>query len=389
MDNTVYNEKPIFISFVLKLFLLFFLILPSYVNSAVIVILTILYLINRRHLAIKIESISIILFTYLLLNIISTLYATNIGLALKETMTWLMFLGVVGIFKKNSLKEQRLYRYLIAGGVLANILFLVKTLSPIDINLNIPTYNCLAMINCILIIYIENLIQLGIVKKVLFFRTIQGLLLLSIIVSAVRGIFAIVMVYYVYYVIYKQNRIKRLSAFRKIINILCILFLGGIVLYFLNSLWTDYTSQMRTIFSGEIYSNQVRLLLYKQAIEYSVKNSFLFGAGAGNFIEVYNRFGVPGFHSNHAHSIFLQPFVELGVIGAIIMIALFFLIIKKSLSLTIESKLMYLEIVLPFLIYGMVDYTWVDLRVGIVFFIFVGQIIHAHDCKQFEESVTI
>lgn len=387
MDKKIESHTFTLLDIIITIFLVLFMILSSNINSAIVIFAAIIVLFVRQHFVVKPDTISTILFVYVLINGFSIVYAENVFLAIKETMTWTIFFLTVVIFKKFSIIETGKYKCLLIGGFILNIILLSDVLIGFSVGIRIPTFNCLATINCMLIILIENLLQFGTIKRGLLCRALQCIFFFGIIVSAVRGIMVILIVYYVYIFAYKQNRTRRISRKKKFLNSFGIVTIGILVLFLLKTYWVDYINQISNIFNGEVYSNRVRILLYKQSFLYTVQNNLVFGVGAGNFTEVYHLFHIPGFTSNHAHNIFLQPFIELGLIGAVTIIILFAVLIRKSLYLIKKYRLMYLEIIVSYLIYGMVDYVWVDLRVGLLFFIFVGQMIYSLENKKRSKDV--
>lgn len=382
MRSSTGNQNSGVATFLLRIWLLLFPILPANINSGFIVLLASMLLVQKYNLKVRLDSATILLLVYIGLNTVSLLYAANLGLGLKELTTWIMFLLVMVVSRKKNLFSSNLFSFLLIGIVIMNTFFLLDTLMGVNITMmKPPTFNCMAVINCLVIIIIENRILLGKAQSITIERLIQVLCILGIIISNVRGITAILAVYYIYHVIYKQKIIDRKLS-RRMLSIFGILILVFTTLYILPRFWTNYASEMSSLFSGDVYSNKVRLLLYSNEINYVIRNYIWTGVGAGNFSQYYHEFSVIGFESSHSHSIFLQPFIELGIPG-LINIALFFVVLyRKVIHLSKNSRLLFVELITVFVLYGMIDYTWVDLRVGIVFFIIVGQMLYTFDNEQ-------
>lgn len=380
-NNTIlkFNLETILIG----IFLLTFFILPASFNSVIIIIIAATVIINGGKFKIQMDFVVIMIIIYIIYNLISLIYAKNINLTIKETITWIMFLIAMCISKNISIFETKLRDCLLGGIIFLNVIYIVQNYLNLELAvIRIPTINCAAIINCLAIIFMENQIFLRKVNNQLVLRLIQMLCLFSILIGNVRGVVVILALYYVYFVFYRQMKKKNISALRKLVSIMCILCIVAIVVYMLPRFWTDYASQMQNLFSLDVYSNRVRVLLYGQAIEYTYHHNVLFGIGSGNFVEYYDFFRVMGLSAEHAHSIFIQPFVELGIVGFILVILMFFGFFKNAQEVSKQNRCMYLELIAAFSIYGMIDYVWVDLRVGIFFFIIIGQMMREKYIKE-------
>lgn len=360
------------------LFLMIFTIMPPSVNSVIVLMISLLMILRKRNLKFRLETVSIILLLYIVLNAVSIIYSKNQSLVLKEVGTWLVFLLVMHLSKKVNIFESKICKYFFVGIIILNVLYIQQQFWGIEMTVFAPpTINCTAIINCMVVILIENRISLGITRSWLVERMIQVLCFFSIIISNARGIVLLLGVYYIYQVLFKHSGEKGISAKDKIRSIIGIIIIVIVVIYLLPRFWNDYFSSMRDVFSSSVYSNKVRLSLYSNTINYTLHNHFWLGVGAGNFSEYYGAFGVDGFYSNHSHNIFLQPFVELGILGLVLTVFMFIVFVRKALRLEKKKAALFLEVLIPFIVYGIVDYVWVDLRVGIVFFIFIGQMLHA------------
>lgn len=361
---------------IFNLFLVVFLVLPANINAAIIAILVILMLLKKNRLTFCRRPLQVTLLLYIACNIFSIIYAKNIMLSCKECLTWIFFFCILCLSANKDLFNSNSFKFLLWGVVLFNAVYISGMLFNFSIfGLKPPTFNSAAIIDCLVALIIENRIFLKLSKNILFERMIQILCFFTIILSSVRGILAILLLYYIYYMLFKQKYQKHVSASRRIVNIISVVLLGAVMLYLLRNFWADYAFQMRHLFSSEVYSNQVRILLYKNEISYTIANHLWLGVGAGNFTEYYQDFAITGFSSNHSHSILIQSFVELGLVGFTLILVFFLQTIKLAFKLDGLYKLFYLELIATVLLYGTVEYVWVDLRAGLIIFICIGQLL--------------
>lgn len=379
-DNLKFNLETALIG----IFLLIFLVLPANVNSVFINLIAMLILTKVKRLHVQLNSLIILMFFYIFYNLISMIYTKNISLTIKESATWLIFLMVICISKNIDIFGTKLKGLLLAGIVVFNGVYIAETFFGIrgTMLFGAPTINCTAIIDGLAIIFIENQILLNKERKLLLARAIQLICIFTIIISNVRGVIALIGCYYVYHIFFKLGRKKYIPIWRKIVNTIGVLILFGAIIFMLPRYWVDYETQMENLFSLDVYSNKVRVLIYGKLIGYTCSHNILLGIGSGNFSEYYSDFGMMGFIANHSHSIFLQPFVELGIVGIIFILLIFTEIIKSTFKIIGEERLMYLEMIVVFLMYGAIDYVWVDLRVGIFFYLIVGQLMHTMDAQR-------
>ncbi len=203
----------------------------------------------------------------------------------------------------------------------------------------------------------------------------QAIILFGIYLTDSRGIIVLVIFMYslrvIGLVMREKNRLKRLI---KVAVIILILFFIGL---FLGDRFYRLVESVKSIFDANNYSNNIRLILYRDALFDMFPNNPIIGIGVKNFIYVFPKYDSINFNPFHAHSIYLQTLLEQGIIGALCL-ANFFIVmfihfingIKNSVN-----KFFYLacmESVSYFMIYSVVENTWGDSRMGLFLFSIIG-----------------
>jgi len=117
-----------------------------------------------------------------------------------------------------------------------------------------------------------------------------------------------------------------------------------------------------------------------------LRSCFLTGVGVGDvaFAEGYGEFALSGIESApHAHNLFLQISIELGVAGLIVFIILILMLVRSAFSLFRKrsfrhfsslSGLMCLAALMALLLNGMTDYIWYNNRIYLLFWLVAGLI---------------
>lgn len=124
---------------------------------------------------------------------------------------------------------------------------------------------------------------------------------------------------------------------------------------------------------------------------------FGIGIGEGAFKKIYPMYALTGIETApHAHNLYLQIAVEMGVFALIAFLIFIFLFAQFSFSfcksaMNRSNKLLSLGIfcgVLALLIQGMTDYVWYNYRVFLLFWMIVGLgVAHVCSAKNTEEEM--
>lgn len=139
-------------------------------------------------------------------------------------------------------------------------------------------------------------------------------------------------------------------------------------------------------------STSYRFYVYKSALAMCA-DFFLTGIGAGgtNFSEVYVSYSFSGVErTHHAHNLYLQLVIELGVVGIVLFITAMFVYVQSSVSALKKEKDTYLRAlnlacacgVFAVLVQGLTDYVWYNYRVYFVFFALMGIGVAARRCGE-------
>ncbi|MBQ2732623.1 MAG: O-antigen ligase family protein [Clostridia bacterium] len=151
-------------------------------------------------------------------------------------------------------------------------------------------------------------------------------------------------------------------------------------------------SRMTSIGDMSDSSTSYRFFIYKSAFD-MIADFFLTGIGAGNknFSAVYVSYSYSGIESApHAHNLFFQLMIELGVLGLLVFLAAMTVYIQKTVTAINKEKDTYLRGlqlacacgVFASLVQGMTDYVWYNYRVYFVFFALMGIGVAAARCGE-------
>ena len=136
-----------------------------------------------------------------------------------------------------------------------------------------------------------------------------------------------------------------------------------------------------------------------------IRSCFMTGVGVGEvaFAEVYGDFALSGIESApHAHNLFLQITIELGIAGLLVFAVLILMLLRSSFSLfrrrsfshfSSISGLMCLAALMALLLNGMTDYIWYNNRIYLLFWLVAGLItairrIGMHKVEELQQEPT-
>jgi len=117
-----------------------------------------------------------------------------------------------------------------------------------------------------------------------------------------------------------------------------------------------------------------------------IRSCFMTGVGVGDvaFAEAYGDFALSGIESApHAHNLFLQITIELGIAGLLVFAILILMLVRSSFSLfrkrsfrhfSSVSGLACLSALIALLINGMTEYIWYNNRIYLLFWLVAGLI---------------
>jgi len=110
-----------------------------------------------------------------------------------------------------------------------------------------------------------------------------------------------------------------------------------------------------------------------------IRDFLITGIGVGSFNLVYPIYSFNAAYAYHSHNIFLQVFIEMGIIGFSVFVGIIILYIQKMYYGVRNSlnKNRYIGAVIlggfvGFLIQGFADYLWFDYRIILLFWMIVG-----------------
>lgn len=140
------------------------------------------------------------------------------------------------------------------------------------------------------------------------------------------------------------------------------------------SLWARIASSVTMSDSSSLY----RVSIYSAAFDI-IRHYWTTGIGIGAFNQIYPLFSFEAANAYHAHNLFLQEFIELGVVGFVVMVLLFLFFFQKLYSAmrTVPRRFKFLLGAVfggfaGLLLQGLTDHLWFDYRIVLFFWCFIG-----------------
>nr|WP_294680939.1 murein biosynthesis integral membrane protein MurJ [uncultured Anaerotignum sp.] len=140
------------------------------------------------------------------------------------------------------------------------------------------------------------------------------------------------------------------------------------------SLWARIASSVTMSDSSSLY----RVSIYAAAMDI-IRHYWVTGIGLGAFNQIYPLFSFEAANAYHAHNLFLQEFIELGIVGFIVMVLLFLFFFQRLYSAmrTAPKRFRFLLGAVfggfaGLLLQGLTDHLWFDYRIVLFFWCFLG-----------------
>ncbi len=140
------------------------------------------------------------------------------------------------------------------------------------------------------------------------------------------------------------------------------------------SLWSRLASAVTMQDSSSLY----RLSIYSAAFDI-IRHYWLTGIGIGAFPQLYPLFSLEAANAYHAHNLFLEEFIELGIVGFVVMLLLYFCFFQRLYSAMrrIPKRFKFLLGAMfggfaGLLLQGLTDHLWFDYRIVLLFWCFIG-----------------
>jgi len=138
-------------------------------------------------------------------------------------------------------------------------------------------------------------------------------------------------------------------------------------------------NRIASIGSLEDSSNAYRITIWIAALR-MIKDYWLTGVGLGltAFSRVYRDYMIAGASAIHAHNLYLEVCLELGVIGVFSLLWMVFRGFSEALSnVTMNDKMSYiaagiLAALAGHLFHGLFDYVWYSPRIVMAFWMYLG-----------------
>lgn len=140
------------------------------------------------------------------------------------------------------------------------------------------------------------------------------------------------------------------------------------------SLWARLASSVTMSDSSSLY----RMSIYSASFDI-IRHYWQTGIGIGAFGEIYPLFSLEAANAYHSHNLFLQEFIELGVVGFSVMMLLFVCFFQKLYSaMRVVPKRFKFLLGAVFggfaglLLQGITDHLWFDYSIVLFFWCFIG-----------------
>lgn len=140
------------------------------------------------------------------------------------------------------------------------------------------------------------------------------------------------------------------------------------------SLWARIASSVTMSDSSSLY----RMSIYGAAFEI-IRHYWTTGIGIGAFPQIYPLFSFEAANAYHAHNLFLQEFIELGIVGFLVLVLLVLCFFQRLYSAmgTVPKRFRFLLGAVfggfgGLLLQGLTDHLWFDYRIVLFFWCFMG-----------------
>lgn len=140
------------------------------------------------------------------------------------------------------------------------------------------------------------------------------------------------------------------------------------------SLWARLASSVTMSDSSSLY----RMSIYSASLDI-IGHYWQTGIGIGAFNQIYPLFSLEAANAYHSHNLFLQEFIELGVVGFSILVLLFLFFFQKLYSAmrTVPKRFQFLLGAVfggfgGLLLQGITDHLWFDYKIVLFFWCFIG-----------------
>jgi len=200
-------------------------------------------------------------------------------------------------------------------------------------------------------------------QKVLLLATV-GMLTLCLVLTFSRGAWLGLAVSVFVFALLKEPRLIVLIV---ILALLAPMFLPPVVM-----------NRIASIGSLEDSSNAYRITIWIAALR-MIKDYWLTGVGLGlsAFARVYREYMIAGASAIHAHNLYLEICLELGVVGILSLLWMVFRAFSEALSNMKSDKSSYLAAgilagIAGHLFHGLFDYVWYSPRIVMAFWMYLG-----------------
>lgn len=140
------------------------------------------------------------------------------------------------------------------------------------------------------------------------------------------------------------------------------------------SLWSRLASSLAMSDSSSLY----RLSIYKASGEI-IQHYWATGIGIGAFPQIYPLFSFEAANAYHAHNLFLEEFIELGIVGFVLLLLLLVFFFQRLYSAMGKTPRRFKVLLgamfggfAGLLLQGMTDHLWFDYRIVLLFWCFIG-----------------
>jgi len=199
----------------------------------------------------------------------------------------------------------------------------------------------------------------------LFLVAVLFMLIVCMVLTFSRGAWLGLAVSVFIYALFKEPRLLALFI---ILAILSPMFLPSVVM-----------NRIASIGSLEDSSNAYRITIWKAALR-MIKDYWLTGVGLGltAFSRVYRDYMIAGASAIHAHNLYLEICLELGVIGIFALLWMVLRGFSEAMSGMMKNdKISYITTgivaaLVGHLFHGLFDYVWYSPRIVIAFWMFLG-----------------